>query len=146
MALESVLFSVARLAALPARGQPSINSLITLRERIRFDQIGLVKHLGLAIRLPLADAELAPQMMVAIVNSHVPFGRPFEFHAGRSRGNLVNVEAAALFDGSFHSHGPRYAACVTSPMTDFSPYLALNALTNPSLFGFWRLWKYFIAE
>src|ERR1039457_7334620 len=98
MALESVLFSVARLAALPARGQPSINSLITLRERIRFDQIGLVKHLGLAIRLPLADAELAPQMMVAIVNSHVPFGRPFEFHAGRSRGNLVNVEAAALFD------------------------------------------------
>src|SRR5580704_16804132 len=66
--------------------------LVTLRERIRLDEIGgLVDQLVLAIRLRLADARLRPEVMV-LVDAHIAFRRALELHAGRGGRNLVDVE------------------------------------------------------
>src|SRR5258708_38310906 len=82
------------------RGRPPATpmaSLIALRKWIWLDEFGLVKHLCLAIRLPLADAQFAPQMVVALMHPHIPFRGAGELDAGRRGRHLVNVEAAAFF-------------------------------------------------
>src|ERR1041384_297409 len=53
-----------REGALPGR------LLIALRERVGLDQRRLVEHFGLAVLLPLTDAQLAPQVMIRM-NLHV---------------------------------------------------------------------------
>src|SRR5450830_1142732 len=70
--------------------------LITLGERIRFDQVGLIDNLELAILLCFADAGLAPQMMVGM-HLNVAFGRRLEFESWRGGHYLVDVEAAGFF-------------------------------------------------
>src|SRR3954468_1985674 len=70
--------------------------LIALRERVRLDEIGrLVDQFVLAIGLGLADTGLGPEVVV-LVNTHVAFRRALELHPGRSRRDLVDVEAAGL--------------------------------------------------
>src|SRR5690349_323761 len=63
------------------QSQCRFSSLVALGERIRLDQLGLVKHLVLAIHLHLADAQLAPQVVV-LVDLHVALGRGRELEAG----------------------------------------------------------------
>ena len=66
--------------------------------------------------------------------------------SGEAAATLSMSKLPAFSTAIFHSHGPRYAAWVTSPMTLFAPYLALKAATNFLLFGLSSDWKYFIAE
>src|SRR6266702_295041 len=88
-------------AAVSAHGLPRQCLLITLRERIRLDQIGrLGHHLELAVRLRLTDARAAPQMMVR-VDLHVAFRRGLQLDAGRCGDHLVDVEAAGFFNRRF---------------------------------------------
>jgi len=65
--------------------------------------------------------------------------------SGDAAATLSTSKLPAFSTAIFQSHGPRQAACVTSPITDFGPYLALNASTNFLLFGLSSDWKYFIA-
>src|SRR3981189_1856380 len=89
-----------RLAFREPRGRlPPL--LVAPRERVGFDQIGcLVDQLELTIELGATDAGLGPEVMV-FVDANVAFGRALEFHTGRSRGDLVHVEAARLLDRQF---------------------------------------------
>ena len=56
--------------------------LVTLGERIRLNQARLVEDFGLPIDSPLADAQLAPEMMIGVVNPHVTFRCALEFNPG----------------------------------------------------------------
>src|SRR4051812_3294675 len=71
--------------------------LVALGEGIGLDQVGLVDHLELAVLLRLADAGLAPEVMV-LVHLDVTLGRILELDTGRRRDHLVDIEAARLLD------------------------------------------------
>jgi hypothetical protein len=71
--------------------------LVTFREWIRLYQVfDFVDELVLTIQQCLADAGLAPQMMV-LVDTDVAFRRAGELDTGRCGGDLVDIEAACLF-------------------------------------------------
>ena len=73
--------------------------LAALWERIRLDQIGGLEHqIELAVELGATDPGLRPQMVV-FMDPDVTFRRALEFHARRSRRDLVDVEAAGLLSG-----------------------------------------------
>src|SRR5450830_335360 len=71
--------------------------LITLGERIRFDQVGLVDDLELAVFLRFADAGLAPQVMIGM-DLDVAFRRGLQLETWRCGDDLVDVEAAGFFN------------------------------------------------
>src|SRR5882757_870427 len=70
--------------------------LVTLRERIRLDQIGGFKdQFELAVELGATDPGLRPQMVI-FMDPHVTFRRILEFDSRRCRRDLVDVEASGL--------------------------------------------------
>src|SRR5258708_38070827 len=84
--------------ATPRRTAPGrrANSLVALGERIRLHQIlGLVADTVLSVGSCPPDPRLAPEMMI-LVDAHIAFRCALEFHAGRSRRDLVDVERAGL--------------------------------------------------
>src|SRR6202012_308947 len=91
----------ARRAQSQSARPPGMRLLVALRERIRLDEVlGFVDQLELTIELGATDASVRPQVMV-FVDTHIPFGRILEFNTGRSRRDLVDVEAAGLLGGQF---------------------------------------------
>ena len=82
--------------------------LVALRERIRLHQVGgLVDQVVLAVELAPCRRASCSTVMV-LVDADVAFRRALELDAGRSRRDLVDVEASRPSRPSaFHSHGPR---------------------------------------
>src|SRR6188768_2487643 len=81
-----------------------VSSLIALGKRIRLDQIRVVDELELAVGFGFANPRFAPQVMV-LVDLHVAFGSDLDLDVRRSSNDLVDVEAARFFDGSFPDPG-----------------------------------------
>src|SRR5260221_9125542 len=92
--------------------------LVAFREWVRLDQPGLIEHLGLAIGAPLADAQLAPQMVI-VVDLDVTLRRLRKLDAGRSGSYFIHIEAA----GFFASHLPQ-----PRPLVGGLSYIADDAL------------------
>ena len=89
----------ARKRAESERANAPVASLITLRERIRLDEIGrLIDQLVLAIEFGPADAGLGPEVMI-FMDTDVAFRGTLELDPRGSRSNLVDIEAAGLLRG-----------------------------------------------
>jgi branched-subunit amino acid ABC-type transport system permease component len=120
----------------------SVLLLMALGLAIIFGQMGVV---NLAHGEFMALGAYTVYLCSQIVQNHAPALQPYYFIIAIAVAFFAAALVGWLVEWSL-SHGPRYAACVTSPITLLGPYFALNASTNFLLLSFSRLWKYLIAE
>src|SRR5690242_13138809 len=118
--LKACMTTMSRLMETGAR--PS-----DLRERVGFDQGRLVDHLDLAVLPEGANARVLPQMVVGLVELHLPF-RGVDLELGRGGHHRGDLEALGLLRRHLPEVHGDVAALKGVPYHAVCPVLGLEGL------------------